>query len=188
MRGGLTSDGIILVVQDEDVMCDMLKLIAWGVCREEIVPNEETKSQEGLELECPAIACALGVFSGPKAEVEPQLDQVGDMPGFGVKGGGCRGHDGVEDAQGSGILPLDWGIFDLISLELSGEALFQADVSLGVGGVSRVGEAIQEVGRCNCPPCLINQLFPNSVHLALGLLVVTGPVPVESEEFDARDE
>ena len=98
MRGCLTSDGIILDVQGEDDLCDMLKLIDWGVCGEDIVPDEEYEFQEGLELDCPAMACALGVFAGPKAEVEPQLDQVENMLGFWFGGGGCCSHNGVDNA------------------------------------------------------------------------------------------
>ena len=80
------------------------------------------------------MACALGVFTRPKAEVEPQLDQVNNMPDLGVRRGGCRGHDGVDGAQGGGIFPLEWGIFNSVSFELLGGALFQANMSLGVGG------------------------------------------------------
>ena len=115
MRDGLTFDGILLAVQGEDDLYGMLKFLYRGVCGEEIAPDEEQKFQEGMELECFTMACALGVFTVPKTEVEPQLDQVGDMTGFGVGRGGCRCHDGVDDAQGSGILPLNWGIFDPIS-------------------------------------------------------------------------
>ena len=58
-----------------------------------MVPDEEHEFQEGAELECPAMVCAHGLFAGQKAEVKPQLDQVGDMPGFGVGGGGFHSHD-----------------------------------------------------------------------------------------------
>ena len=37
------------------------------------------------------------------------------------------------------------------------------------------------------PPCLRNRLFPKLVHSALGVLGVLDPVPVDLEEFDARD-
>ena len=43
------------------------------------------------------------------------------------------------------------------------------------------------MGRCNRPPCLRNQLFPKLVHLAIRLMGVTDPVPVDLEDFDARD-
>ena len=84
------------------------------------------------------MACALGVFTVLKAEVEPRLYQASNMSGFGVRRGGCRGQDGVGNAQGGGGFPLDWGIFDPISFDLLGEVLVQANVSLGVGGVSGV--------------------------------------------------
>ena len=51
---------------------------------------------------------ALGVFAGPEAEVEVQLDQVGNLVGLEVEVGGCRGHNGENDSQGDGFLPLDW--------------------------------------------------------------------------------
>ena len=47
---------------------------------------------------------------------------------------GCRGHDRVDDAQGVGLSLLDWGVFNPVSFELSGELLVQADVILGGGG------------------------------------------------------
>ena len=86
-------------------MGNMLKLLDRGVCGEEIVPDEEYKFQEGPELDCPVMACALGVFTLPKAEVEPLLDQVGDVPGFGVRGGCCRGHSIMDDARGGWSFP-----------------------------------------------------------------------------------
>ena len=46
---------------------------------------------------------------------------------------------------------------------------------------------MQEVGCCNFPPCLRNSLFPKSVQSELGVLSVTDPVPIDMEEFDARD-
>ena len=117
MRNYITLDGILLVVQGEDDLCDMSKILDRGICREEIVPDEEHEFQEGSKLDCPDMACAIGVFAGPKAAVEPQLDQVGDIPGFGVRGVGCRGHDGVDDTQGCGLFPLDWGIFNPLIFE-----------------------------------------------------------------------
>ena len=41
VRYGLTSDGILLVVQGEDDLCGMLKVPGQGVDKEEVVPNEE---------------------------------------------------------------------------------------------------------------------------------------------------
>ena len=43
VRESLTSDGIILVIQDGGNLCDMFKLLNRGVCGEEIVPNEKHK-------------------------------------------------------------------------------------------------------------------------------------------------
>ena len=53
------------------------------------------------------MACVLDEFSGPKAEVEPQLDQISSMPGLGVGAGDFCVHDQVGDAQGGGFFPLD---------------------------------------------------------------------------------
>ena len=61
------------------------------------------------------------------------------MLSFWVGGGHCHNHFGADNAQGGGLLPLDWVIFDTVSFELSGEVLVQSGVSLGVGGVSWVG-------------------------------------------------
>ena len=47
MRDGLTSDGVLLVVQGEDDLGDVLELIDQGLCREDIVSDEEHKLQEG---------------------------------------------------------------------------------------------------------------------------------------------
>ena len=82
---------------------------------------------------------ALGVFAGPEAEVEAQLDQVRNVPGFGVKGGGSHGHNRLDNTQGSGFSPLECRILDPISFELAGELYVQAGVRLGVEGLSRVG-------------------------------------------------
>ena len=40
MRDGITLDGIILVVQSEDNIYEMLKIIVQGICGEEIFPDE----------------------------------------------------------------------------------------------------------------------------------------------------
>ena len=103
-----------------------------------------------------------------------------------VGGGGSCGHDGLDDAQGGVFSLFDWRIFHTIGFELVGEAPAKDGVSLGLRGVSGVGEAIQEVGRCNSPPCLRNQLFPKSTHSALGVLGISEPVLIELEKFYAR--
>ena len=76
------------------------------------------------------MACAYGVFVGPEAEVESQLDQVGDVVSLGVGGVGSCGHNGVNDSQGVGFYPIDSGILDPVGFELPGEALFNIRVSL----------------------------------------------------------
>ena len=74
MRDGLTSDGILLVVQSKDDLCGVLGVLDWGVGGEEMVPDEEHKFQEGPELDCPVVARALGLFAGPEVEVESHLE------------------------------------------------------------------------------------------------------------------
>ena len=54
------------------------------------------------------------------------------MPGFWVGGRGSHGHNGVENSQGDGLFPLDWGICDIVGFELSGKVLVQDSVSFGV--------------------------------------------------------
>ena len=44
---GLTSDGILMVVQGEDDLCGVLEVLYWDVDREEMVPDEEHEFQEG---------------------------------------------------------------------------------------------------------------------------------------------
>ena len=114
MRDGLASDGILLV-QGEDNLCGMLNVLDQGVGGDEVVPDEEHKFQEGPELDCPEVACALGISAGPEAEVEGQLYQVGYLPGLLVEGGGSRSHNELDDAQGGWIFTLGWGIFYPIS-------------------------------------------------------------------------
>ena len=86
-------------------------------------------------MDCLAVTGALGIFTQPEAEVEAQLDQVGNVPGLWVGGGGSCGHNGMEDTHGGGFYPIDWGIFYPINFELAGGALVQSDVSLVVGGI-----------------------------------------------------
>ena len=120
-------------------MCGMLKVLDRGVDREKMVPDGEHEFQKGPELDCPALARVLGVFAVPDAEVEAQLDQVGDVPGLWVGGGGSRRQDGLEDNQVGEFFLLDWRIFNTIHFELAGEAPVQANVSLGVWGLLGVG-------------------------------------------------
>ena len=97
------------------------------------------------------------------------------------------GQNGVNYSQRDSFSPLGWGIYDTVGFELSGEALVETSVSLWVRGGSGIGQAIQEVGHCNIPPCLINLLFPKSVHMVLGVPGVMDPVAGDLEEFDVMD-
>ena len=134
MRDSLTSYGILLVVQGEDDLGGMLKVIDRGVSRDDMVPNKEHKFQEGPGLNFTVVARALDVFAGPEAEVESKLYQVGTVPGLWVGGGGSCVHDGLDGALGGAFSLLECGILNPISFELVGYSLVQADVSLGVGG------------------------------------------------------
>ena len=109
------------------------------------------------------------------------------MVGSGVRLGSCPGYDGVHNSQGGGLFSSDRGVFEPVSLVLPCEALVDPSVCLGVRRFSGVGQTIQEVGHCNCPPCLRNRLFSRSVHLALGVLGVPKLVAVNLEKLDARD-
>ena len=63
MRDGLNSDVVFLVVQGEDNLSRLVEVLNWGIHREETVPDKEHEFQEGPELECTAVACALGAFA-----------------------------------------------------------------------------------------------------------------------------
>ena len=84
----------------------------------------------------------LGVLTGPKAEVDSQLDQVSDVAGLGVGGGNSRGHNGLYDAKGGDLLTLEGNISNSISFELTGKAPVQVGVSLVFRGISWVGGGI----------------------------------------------
>ena len=56
-----------------------------------------------------------------------------------------------------------------------------------VGGGLGVRESFQELDCRNHLPCLRNQLLPNLVHSALGLLGVTYSVPVDLEDLNVMD-
>ena len=86
VRDGLTSDGILLVVQGEDDLSNVLKPPNWGILGEEGVPGEEEEVHEGTELHCPAMAGALEFLAGPQLEVESQDNQVGGVLGLLVGG------------------------------------------------------------------------------------------------------
>ena len=69
----------------------------------EEAPNKEHEIHEGTELDRPAVAGALRVFTGLEAEVEANGDQVGDVAGYGVGGGSCLGDDGLDDPKGGSL-------------------------------------------------------------------------------------
>ena len=130
MRDVLTSDGVFLVVQGKNNLSHLVEVLDWGVHGENTVPDEEHKVQEGPELDCPAVACALGVFAGPEAEVEAQLDKVGNVVGLGDVSVGSYGHNGVNDSQGDRFFQLGWGILDPVGFELPGGALIETGETL----------------------------------------------------------
>ena len=84
-----------------------------------------------------------GVFKFPEAELEAQLDQVGDVSGLWVGSGGSLIHYGLYDSKGGRFFLIDWGIFNPVRFEFPGELPVQTGVRLGVGGGSGVVEAIQ---------------------------------------------
>ena len=57
----------------------------------------------------------------------------------------------------------DRRFFNAVGFKLIGETSIQSGVGLGAWGISRVREAIQEVGLCNNPPSLRNRIFTKSV-------------------------
>ena len=121
---------------------------------------------------------ALGVFTRPGAKAESQLDQVSDRSVFGVRGGVHCGHDRVDNLKGDSLIFFDRMVLNVICFNLTGEASIQSSVGFGVWRMSRVGEAIQEVGYHNRPPHLRNQLFPKLVQASLGVVVMLNSVSV----------
>ena len=67
MRNGHTSDEFSLVVQDEDNLSRLAVVLDWGFYEEENSPEKEHEVQEGTELDCTAVAYALGIFAGPES-------------------------------------------------------------------------------------------------------------------------
>ena len=118
----------------------------------------------------------FSVFAQAESELEAQLDQIGYMMGFGVGGGGRCGHYGLNNAKGGGISLLNQRVLDAIYFKLTDGAYIQSGVGLGVWRISRVGEDIQEVGRCNSPPQLRNQLLPKLVQAFFGLVSMSEPM------------
>ena len=168
-------------------MSGMLEVLDGGVGWEELVPHKEDGFREGPELDCSAVAGELGVFTRFEAEVESQGDQISNLTGFGVGREGCCGDYRVDDAEWDGLFLFDRRVLKAVYLKLPGEPSVQSVVGLGIGRLSWVGEAIQEVGRRNCPPCLRNQLFPKLVHSALGELGVSDHVSIYLQGFNSRE-
>ena len=87
------------------------------------------------------MSCVLGVLSQPETEVEANLDQVGDIAGFGFSGG-CRcSRIGLDDAKGGGLLFLYKFFLNAVVFKLNGEAPFQSGVVLGIWDFYAVGKA-----------------------------------------------
>ena len=110
------------------------------------------------------------------------------MTGFGIGGEGCCRDGAVDDAEWDGLFSFYRRVLQAIGFKLAGDTSVQSGVGLGVGRLSWVREAIQEVGCRNCPPCLRNRLFPKSVHLALGVLGMSNPVSIYLQYFNSREE
>ena len=111
MGDSLTSDGILLIVEGDENLDGLAEMLGGSVPGEGEVPDEEHEVHEGLDLDHPVVVGALRAFAGPEAEVESNGDQVETVVGSGVRGGSCRGDDGLHNYQGGGIFLLDRGIF-----------------------------------------------------------------------------
>ena len=94
---GLSADGILLIVKGEDNLSGPAEMLGGNVPGEKEVPNKEHEIHEGPELDRPAVAGALCVFSGPEAEVEAKC--FGGAVGSGVGGGSCLVNNGLDDSQ-----------------------------------------------------------------------------------------
>ena len=68
--------------------------------------------------------------------------------------------------------------------KLTGETSIHSGVDLGVWRLSWVGEAIQEVGRRNFPPCLRNRLLPKLIQALLGAVGMSDPVSVYLQDIN----
>ena len=84
----------------------------------------------------------------------------------------------MNNSEGGGIFLFDRRVLDAVGFKLTFETYVKSGVGLGVWRISWVGEAIQEVGCHNIPPCLRNQLFPKSVQASLGVVGMLKPVSV----------
>ena len=93
----------------------------------------------------------------------------------------------MDDAEWDGHVLFDQRFLQAVGFELTGEMSVQSGVGLGVGGLSWVREATQDVGCRNFPPCLRNQLFPKLVHSALVLLGMSDLVSIYLHDFNSRE-
>ena len=93
----------------------------------------------------------------------------------------------MYDAKWDDLFKFDQRVLKVVDSQLPGKTSVQSSVGMGVGRLSWVEEFISEVGQHNCPPCLINQIFPKSVHLALGVLGVLDPVSIYLQDFNSRE-
>ena len=109
MRDCIPSDGVLLVVQGDDNLGVVLEVLDESIRKYESVSSEEHKFQKGVELDCPVMASALGIITGPQVEVETQDDQLGDVLGFLIGGGRRWNHDEVDDTQQGGLFSFNWG-------------------------------------------------------------------------------
>ena len=100
VRDRFPLDSFLLVVQGKDYLGGVLEIFDWGICWVESIPNKEDRFQEVSKLDCLEMTSALDVFTQPEVEVEALLDQVSDISGFGVGGGGYCGHAGVDNTKG----------------------------------------------------------------------------------------
>ena len=79
-------------------------------------------------MDFPVMSCVLGVLSQPETEVEANLDQVGDIAGFGFSGG-CRcSRIGLDDAKGGGLLFLYRFFLNAVFFKLMGQTHVQSNV------------------------------------------------------------
>ena len=93
----------------------------------------------------------------------------------------------MEDVECDSLFSFDWRVLKAVSFKLPGETSFRSGVGLGIGRFSWVGEAIQEVGRRNLPPCLRNRLFPKSVHVLLEVVGMLDSVSTYLQDFKLRE-
>ena len=125
MGYGLVKDGILLIVEGDDNLGGLVKMLNGSVPGEEEAPDEKHEFHEEPELDRPEVAGALLVFAGPEAEVKSNGDKVRDVVGYGIVGGSFHSNYRAHDIQGGGLFSADGGIFEPVVLELPREALVQ---------------------------------------------------------------